>query len=132
MNDEGARSRVVVEALAAFVERGGEGLLEHMSDDVVWEDDPAWPDRQVSRGHAEVREVLRERLETTSIEPELEGLEERGDLVLARFRWTALGEASGATTVLLPAVLFDVSGERITRIRFFLSHEQGRQEFYAR
>ena len=132
MKDEAARSRVVVEALAAFVERGADGLLAHMSDDVVWEDDPAWPDRQIVRGHAAVKAILRDRLDTTSIEPELEGLEERGDLVLARFRWTALGEASGATTVLLPAVLFDVSGERITRIRFFLSHEQGRQEFYAR
>ena len=95
------RSRTVAEALAAFEAGGAEGLLPYLTEDVVWADDPEWPDAQVSHGREAVQAIIEERLDTTSIQPELEGMEERGDRVLAWFRWRAVGEASGATAVLL-------------------------------
>ncbi len=123
------RSRTVAEALAAFVSGGAEGLLPYLSEDVVWADDPEWPDAQVSHGREAVQAIIEERLDTTSIQPELEGMEERGDRVVAWFRWNAIGEASGATAVLRPAVLFDFSGDLIGRVRFFLDRERAREEF---
>ena len=123
------RSHMVAEALAAFVSGGAEGLLPYLSEDVVWADDPEWPDAQVSHGREAVQAIIEERLDTTSIQPELEGMEERGDRVVAWFRWKAIGEASGATAVLRPAVLFDFSGDLIGRVRFFLDRERARVEF---
>jgi ketosteroid isomerase-like protein len=126
------RSRTVAEALAAFEAGGPEGLLPYLTEDVVWADDPDWPDAQVSHGREAVQAIIEERLDTTSIQPELEGMEERGDRVLAWFRWKAVGEASGATAVLLPAVLFDFSGDLIARVRFFLDREHAWAEFGGR
>jgi ketosteroid isomerase-like protein len=129
MSEERGRSEMVVEALSAFVGGGPESLLPYLSEDVVWEDDPEWPDSEVAHGRDGVRAILHERLDSTSFDPALERVVERGELVLALFRWTAMGEASGATAMLFPAVLFEFSGPLIARVRFFLARERAWEEF---
>lgn len=123
------RKQVVLESLAAYVTEGVDALLPYLHEDIVWEEDPDWPDGGVWHGHDEVRQAFRERLETTRIDPELEDLEVHGDRVLVFFRWTAVGEASGATAVISPAAIYDFRGELVARLRFYLDRERARAEF---
>ncbi len=122
-------TKVVVESFAAYLRDGIDALLPYLHDDVVWEDDPEWPDAGVWHGHDDVRRVFRERLESTSIAPEVERIEERGDRVLVLFVWNAMGEASGASVVLRPAAIYEFRGERVARLRFFLERDRAREEF---
>ncbi len=110
----------------AYLRDGADGLLPHLTPDVVWEDDPEWPDSQVSRGHDEVRRMLGARLESTEITAELEHVEARGTRALLLMVWTAEGQGSGAVAELRPAVVFDYEGESVARIRFFLDRERAR------
>ena len=137
MNEESVRMRerdhtsVVVDSFAAYVSDGIDALLPYLHEDVVWEDDPEWPDAGVWHGRERVRRVLLERLESTSIVPEIEGLEERGDRVLVLFVWHALGEASGASVKLRPATIYEFRGDLVARLSFFLDRDRARREFEA-
>ena len=128
MTDE-ERKRAVLEGLAAYRSEGVEALLPYLHEDVVWEEDPDWPDGGTWHGHEQVRKAFRERLETTLIDPELESLVVRGARVLILFEWRAVGEASGATAILRPATLYEFRGELVARVRFFLDRDQARAEF---
>lgn len=120
-----ARARAGFEA---YRREGADGLLPYLAPDVVWEDDPEWPDSQVARGHDEVRATLRARLESTSIRPELEDVLVRGNRALLLMVWTAEGQGSGAVAVLRPAAIYDFEGDSVARIRFFLDRERARAE----
>ena len=125
------RERRMREAIVAYNEGGTEGLLSYMTEDVVWEEDPDWPDGQTWQGHQGVRDALRERLETTSIHVEIEEVAERGDHMLVSFRWTAVGAGSGAAALARPAILQRFRGDLACYVRFFLDQDRAREAFDA-
>jgi ketosteroid isomerase-like protein len=110
---------------------GFEGTLDFYTEDVVWEEDPEWPDGQVWHGREGVRSAFRERLESTSIAVEFEEVTERDHRVLVVMRWAAQGLGSGAQAVVRPAVIWYFEGRLINRARFFLDRERARREFEA-
>jgi ketosteroid isomerase-like protein len=125
------RERRFRDGMRAYNERGPEALLEYMTEDVVWVEDPAWPDGQTWHGHQGVRDAFRERLDSTSISAEVENVVERGELMLVEFLWTAVGLGSGAEAVLRPAVVQRYRGELICHVRFFIDRERAREAFEA-
>jgi ketosteroid isomerase-like protein len=125
------RERRARESIAAYNERGPEALLQYMTEDVVWVEDPDWPDGQTWQGQEGVREALRQRLDTTRIAAEVEEVVERGDLMLVEFLWTAVGLGSGAETLLRPAIVQRFRGDLICHVRFFLDRERAREAFDA-
>src|SRR3954454_16611162 len=90
------REQLARDSIAAFNERGPEGLRSFLADDVLWEDDPAWPDSASWRGADAALAALAERLETTHVRAEVEEVIERGDRMLVLQHWAARGSESGA------------------------------------
>jgi ketosteroid isomerase-like protein len=126
---DSAQLAIVREGVHRYSRDGIDTMLDFYTEDVVWAEDPEWPDGQVWRGREGVRAALRERLDSTSISVELEDAVERGNSVLALMRWTAEGLGSGAQAELHPAVIWDFRGRLIERARFFLDQQRARQEF---
>jgi ketosteroid isomerase-like protein len=108
---------------------GVEGLLPYLAENVVWEEDPGWPDAETWQGHEGVRATFRERLDSTSIEPELEEVRELPGRVLMLMRWTGQGEGSGAVGVLRPAAIVYFDRQLVSRVRFFLDRDRAREVF---
>jgi ketosteroid isomerase-like protein len=123
------REAVVRNATAAYGTGDFEAVIPYLAEDIVWEEDPEWPDGQTWHGHDGVRAALRERLESTSISVEIDELIARGDRVLTLMSWTAEGVGSGATALLRPGVLYEFEGELVKRTRFFLDQERAREAF---
>jgi ketosteroid isomerase-like protein len=119
----------VRESFEAYQHGGVEAILPTLAENVVWVEDPEWPDGQTWHGHDGVRAAFRERLESTDITAELEDVIERGDRALVLMRWTAAGQGSGATAAVRPGVVYDVEGQLVTRVRFFLDHDRARVAF---
>ena len=113
----------------AFIEQGVEGLLPYLSEDVIWEEDPDWPDGQTWHGHEGVRATFRERLDSTAIVAEVEEIHELPGRTLTLMRWTAQGEGSGAVGVLRPASISYFDGELVARVRFFLDRDRAWEVF---
>jgi ketosteroid isomerase-like protein len=110
---------------------GVEALLPFYTEDVLWEEDPEWPDGQVRHGREGVREGFRLLFDVASVVIDFEETAERGSRVLVLMRWTAEGLGSGATTVLRPAMVVDFEGYLIGRTRFFLDRDRAREAFEA-
>jgi ketosteroid isomerase-like protein len=110
---------------------GVEAVLPLYTEDVVWEDDPGWPDAQVWRGRDGVRRAFERTFDATSIAVEFEETAERGSRVLVLMRWTAEGIGSGATAVLRPAMVVDFDGFLMSRARYFLDRGRAREVFEA-
>jgi ketosteroid isomerase-like protein len=127
--DEALREAVVRNATAAYGSGDFEAVIPYLAEDIVWEEDPEWPDGQTWHGHDGVRTAFRERLESTAITAEIDELIARGTQVLTLMTWTAEGLGSGAVGTLRPAVLYDFEGELVTRARFFLDQERAREAF---
>ena len=108
---------------------GVEALLRFYTEDIVWEDDPDWPDAAVWRGHEGVRRALGERFDATSIAVELEDSLERDGRILVLMRWRARGLGSGATAELRPAMVVDFDGHLMSHVRFFLDRGRAREMF---
>jgi ketosteroid isomerase-like protein len=117
------------DAVETYQRDGVEALLALHTQDVVWEEDPEWPDGQVWHGHEGVRQAFRARLESTSISVEIEEAVERASRVLMVMRWTVEGVGSGAVGVAHPALLLEFEGALIRRVRFFLDRDRARREF---
>jgi len=117
------------EGVEAFRRGGIEAVLPTLAEDVVWEEDPDWPDGEIWHGRETVRDVFRERLDTTTFVPEVVEVIERGNRALALMHWTAEGHGSGVVTELRPGVIYEVEGELTTRVRFFLDQDRARQAF---
>jgi ketosteroid isomerase-like protein len=100
-----------------------------LAEDVVWEEDPDWPDGQTWHGREEVRKAFGQRLESTTITPEIETVLEQGRHALVLMRWTAEGHGSGAVTELRMGVIYEYDGELIKRARFFIDQDRARREF---
>ena len=122
-------AEIAREALAAFAEQGAGAATAYLREDVVLREDPKWPDGDVWHGHDGVREMLRQRLESTVIEPELEELRERGQRVLAIMRWTARGLGSGATVDMHAGAVFTFEGSQIALIEMFIDPERAQARF---
>jgi ketosteroid isomerase-like protein len=120
---------IVRAATAGYGSGDFETVIAYLAEDVVWEEDPEWPDGQTWHGHEGVRASFRERLESTSISVEIDELIARGDRVLTLMRWTAEGQGSGAVGVLRPAVIYEFEGTLVKRVRFFLDQERAREAF---
>jgi ketosteroid isomerase-like protein len=127
--DEALREMVVRRATAAYGSGDFEAVIPYLARDIVWEEDPEWPDGQTWHGHEGVRASFRERLESTSIGVEIDELIARGDRVLTLMTWTAEGQGSGATALLRPGVIYDFEGELVKRVRFFLDQGRAREAF---
>jgi ketosteroid isomerase-like protein len=127
--DEAMREVIVCRATAAYGAGDYEAVIPYLAEDVVWEEDPEWPDGQTWHGHEGVRTAFRERLESTSISVAIDELSSRGERVLTLMTWTAEGQGSGATGVLRPGVIYEFEGELVKRTRFFLDQRRARQEF---
>lgn len=110
---------------------GVEAILPFYTEDIVWADDPDWPDAQVWHGRDGVRRAFAERFDATSIAVDFEETAERGNQVLVLMRWMAEGLGSGATAVLRPAMLVDFDGYLVSRARFFLDRDRAREAFEA-
>jgi ketosteroid isomerase-like protein len=127
--DEAMREVIVCRATAAYGAGDYEAVIPYLAEDVVWEEDPEWPDGQTWRGHDGVRTAFRERLESTSITAGIDELISRGERVLTLMTWTAEGQGSGATGVLRPGVIYEFEGELVKRVRFFLDPGRAREAF---
>jgi ketosteroid isomerase-like protein len=127
--DEAMREMVVRRATAAYGSGSFEAVIPYLAEDVVWKEDPDWPDGQTWHGHDGVRTAFRERLESTSISAEIDELIARGTQVLTLMTWTAEGLGSGAVGTLRPAVLYEFEGELVSRARFFLDQGRAREAF---
>jgi ketosteroid isomerase-like protein len=127
--DEARREVVVRRSTAAYGSGDYEAVIPYLAEDVVWEEDPEWPDGQTWHGHDGVRTAFRERLESTSIAVAIDELISRGERVLTLMTWTAEGQGSGATAVLRPGVIYELEGELVKRARFFLDQRRAREEF---
>jgi ketosteroid isomerase-like protein len=122
---------VAREGIEAFRAGGIDAALPLLTEDVVWEEDPDWPDREVWHGREAVRRGFGERLESTTIVPELEDVLERDRRVLVLMRWTAHGHGSGATADLRVGVIYEFRGQLVERARFFLDQDRARRAFEA-
>ena len=127
--DEALREAVVRRATAAYGSGDFEAVIPFLAEDVVWEEDPEWPDGQTWHGHEGVRAAFRERLESTAITVEIDELVARGERVLTLMSWTAQGKGSGAVGVLRPGVIYEFEGELVKRTRFFLDRQRAREAF---
>jgi ketosteroid isomerase-like protein len=127
--DEALREMVVRRATAAYGSGDFEAVIPFLAEDVVWEEDPEWPDGQTWHGHDGVRTAFRERLESTSIEVAIDELIARGDRGLTLRTWNAEGQGSGAVAVMRPAVIYEFEGELVKLTRFFLDQERAREAF---
>jgi ketosteroid isomerase-like protein len=119
------------EGVEAFRTGGIDAVLPTLTEDVVWEEDPDWPDGEIWHGREAVREVFRERLDTVTFVPEVEEVIEREGRALALMHWTATGHGSGVVTELRPAIIYEFEGELTSRVRFFLDEARGREAFEA-
>jgi ketosteroid isomerase-like protein len=117
------------DAIETYRRDGAEAVLGFHTEDVVWEEDPDWPDGAVWHGREGVRAVFAERLDSTAISVEVEEAFEAGGRVLLLMRWTAEGLGSGATAVQHPALISEFEGWLVKRARFFLSQERARAVF---
>jgi ketosteroid isomerase-like protein len=122
----GNRSR---EGVDAFRRDGIDAILPTLTEDVVWEEDPDWPDGEIWHGREKVREVFRERLDTTTFVPVVEEVIEREGRALALMHWTAEGHGSGVVTELRPGVIYEFEGGLTKRVRFFLDQDRARAAF---
>jgi ketosteroid isomerase-like protein len=127
--EEARREVAVRRATEAYGSGDYEAVIPYLAEDVVWEEDPEWPDGQTWHGHDGVRTAFRERLESTSITVAIDELISRGERVLTLMTWTAEGQGSGATGVLRPGVIYEFEDELVKRTRFFLDQKRARQEF---
>jgi hypothetical protein len=123
------REGVVRRATAAYAAGDLAAVIPYLTEDVVWEEDPEWPDGQTWHGRDGVLTALRERLESTSIGVEIDELIARGEQVLTLMTWTARGRGSGAVAVLRPAVIYAFEGELVERVTFFLDQGRAREAF---
>jgi ketosteroid isomerase-like protein len=121
----------VREGVDAFRRGGIDAVLPTLTEDVVWEEDPDWPDGETWHGRETVREVFRERLDTTTFVPQVEEVIERGNRALALMYWTAEGHGSGVVTELRPGVIYEFEGELAKRVQFFLDQDRARRAFEA-
>jgi ketosteroid isomerase-like protein len=120
------------DANEALRREGVGAILPIYTEDVVWEEDPEWPDGQVWHGHEGVRRAFAERFDDTmSLAVDFEETAERGSRVLVLMRWTAEGLGSGASAVLRPAMILDFDEFLISRARFFLDRDRARDAFEA-
>jgi ketosteroid isomerase-like protein len=117
------------EGFQAYQDGGIDAVLPTLAEDVVWEDDPDWPDSEIWHGREGVRQAFVQRLESTSITPELEDIVERGREALVLMRWTAEGQGSGAVADMRVGVVYEYEGELVKRARFFLDQDRARQAF---
>jgi ketosteroid isomerase-like protein len=123
------REAVIRDAIAAYNTGDFEAVMPYLAEDVVWEEDPEWPDGQTWHGHDGVLAALRERLESTSITVEIDELIVRGHKVLTLMSWSAEGAGSGATAQLRPGAVYEFEGELVERTRFFLDQGRAREAF---
>jgi len=119
----------VRDGVEAFRRGGIDAIVDTLAEDVVWEEDPDWPDGAVWEGREQVRAAFAERVDTTTFDPEIEKLVERGPRVLALMHWAAEGQQSGVVTEVHAAVIYEFEGELAKRVRFFLDQERAREAF---
>jgi ketosteroid isomerase-like protein len=122
-------AEIARDALSAFAEQGARAAVPYLREDVVLREDPEWPDGDVWHGHDGVREMFRQRLESTAIEPDIEELRERGQRVLAIMRWTGRGLGSGATGEMRAGAVFTFEGSQIALIEMFIDPDRARARF---
>ena len=92
--------------------------------EVQWREDPNWPGATTYQGVEQVREVIRDRMETLDFDQRTEELIGAGDKVLALVRWVGRGKASGAAGEMSMAMLWTVRDHAITKLEFFLDRDQ--------
>jgi ketosteroid isomerase-like protein len=111
-------------------QRGGiDASSELLADDIVWEEDPEWPDRETWHGRDEVLRGFGARLESTTITPTIEYVVEGEERVLVMMHWVAEGHGSGAVADLHVGVVYDFEGDLVKRARFFLDQDRAREAF---
>ena len=99
-------------------------FLEAAHPDVEWREDPAWPGSADYRGLEQVREVIRDRMDTLDFDQQTEDLIDVGDKVVALVRWIGRGKASGAQGEMSMAMVWTIRDERIARLEFFLDRAE--------
>ena len=95
-------------------------FLDAAHSDLEWREDPAWPGSANYRGVEQVRQVIRDRMDTLDFDQQTEDLIPVDDKVLALVRWRGRGKASGAQGEISLAIVWTVRQRAITRLEFFL------------
>src|SRR5690242_2128821 len=116
-----SRGEIVKRAWEAFNSGDLDAFLADVADDAEFEEDPAFPEAGVFRGHAEVAAYVRGFQEQMSDHRfEVEEVLDLGDKVLALLHETARGSSSGIAVDQHPAFLYEFQGTRIRRVRAYL------------
>jgi ketosteroid isomerase-like protein len=112
---------------------GVDAYVDHLAHvaapDIVWREDPGWPDRAVVTGIDAIRELLIDRVESTAFGITIDELVDGGDRVLALLRWTAHGRSSGAEADLEVAIVTTFSSGKVSEVDFFLDRGAARRAF---
>jgi ketosteroid isomerase-like protein len=116
---------VVRRAWEAFNQGDLEAFFSDVSDDVEFEEDPAFPEAGVYRGREEIHAYIASFQEQMANHRfEIEELHDLGDRVLALLHETARGTTSGIGVNQDPAFLYDFRAERIVRVRAYLDRAE--------
>ncbi len=99
-------------------------FLDAAHSDLEWREDPAWPGSANYRGVEQVRQVIRDRMDTLDFDQQTEDLIPVDDKVLALVRWRGRGKASGAQGEISLAIVWTVRERAITRLEFFLDRAE--------
>ena len=99
-------------------------FLDAAHSDLEWREDPAWPGSANYRGVEQVRQVIRDRMDTLDFDQQTEDLIPVDDKVLALVRWRGRGKASGAQGEISLAIVWTVRQRAITRLEFFLDRAE--------
>jgi ketosteroid isomerase-like protein len=126
----------VTRASQEAYERGGiEAYLDYLSTiadpAIVWREDPTWPDHAEVVGIDAIRELMRERFESTEFDVVTEELVDGGDRVLSLQRWSAKGRSSGASAALDVATVTSFEDSRVVAVDFYLDRDRARRDFDA-
>src|SRR5215467_7227585 len=99
-------------------------FLEAAHSDIEWREDPAWPGSANYRGIDQVRQVIKDRMDTLDFGQQTEDLIPADDKVVALVRWRGRGRTSGAEAEISMAMVWTVRDQAVTRLEFFLDRAE--------
>ena len=123
----------VREMAEVWGERGVDAYADHLATvavaDIVWREDPGWPDHAEVTGVDAIRELLKDRVESSDFGITIDELIDGGDRVLALLRWTVHGRASGAQADLKVAIITGFMDGKVAEVDFYLDRDAALRAF---
>jgi ketosteroid isomerase-like protein len=115
----------VVRRLATVTDREGFEaafplFIEIAHPDVVWREDPAWPDAGTYRGADAVRRLMFDRIDSFDFDQQTEKVIDAGDRAVSLVRWRGRGRGSGAQGDMELAIVWTLRDGKIAMVEFYL------------